>query len=86
MEGCEEEEGGVECEIAVLKRLMSSSSSVGEIGMGEGWGGRIAGARKKRIGRERRREKVRRYGFENIEFDIRVIILQCGSCNTLGEE
>ncbi|GAU22322.1 hypothetical protein TSUD_106500 [Trifolium subterraneum] len=54
-------------EMAVLKRLMSSSSSEGEIGMGVGCGGRIRGARKKIIGRERRREKVRINGVENIE-------------------
>jgi len=62
----------VACELARvmarLNRLMSSSSSEGEIGREWGLGGRILGARKKRIGRERRREKVRTNGVENIEF------------------
>jgi hypothetical protein len=38
------------------------------MGIGVGCGGRIRGARKKMIGRERRREKVRTNGVENIEF------------------
>lgn len=60
-EDCEEEE-----ETARLKRERSSSSSFREIGTG--WrGGRMRGARKKRIGRERRREKVSMNGLENIE-------------------
>lgn len=54
--------------MARLKRVMSSSSSEGEIGREWGLGGRILGARKKRIGRERRREKVNTNGVENIEF------------------
>lgn len=52
----------------MLKRLISSSSSEGEMGIGVGCGGRIRGARKKMIGRERRRKKVRTNGVENIEF------------------
>lgn len=56
-----------DCEAARLKRERSSSSSSREIGT-EAWrGGRIRGARKKRIGRERRRKKVSTNGVENIE-------------------
>lgn len=67
--GEEEEERWEDAEEGVVarwKRRRSSSSSGIEMG-GRGWGWRVGAKRKKRIGRERRREKERMKGVENIE-------------------
>lgn len=52
--------------VARWKRRRSSSSSGTEMG-GRGWGWKVGAKKKKRIGRERRREKERIKGVEYIE-------------------
>lgn len=71
---------------ARLKRNRSSCSSGGWIGMDCGLEGMNRGARRKRIGRERMREKERTNGVENMEGSGRgITILKAGKCDELKE-
>lgn len=70
--------------VARLKRERSSCSSGGGIGMEWGLEGMNRGARRKRIGSERRREKARTNGVENMEGAGRGITnLRAGNCEKL---